>query len=145
MVKNPPAKAGGTRDMSSIPRSGRSPGGGNGYPLQYFCLENSMDGGAWQAAVHGVAKGWTQLSTSKCLSSPSPLLPSPPPCLPSLAPPPPPSLPHLSLFPFSSPICSCFPTLPILLPVLLTAVSTCGPWHSKGPSLILAKLFPASP
>ena len=46
--------------MSSIPRSGRSPGGGNGYPLQYFCLENSMDGGAWQAAVHGVAFYYTR-------------------------------------------------------------------------------------
>ena len=64
--------------MSSVPRSGRSPGGGNGYPLQYFCLENSMDGGAWRAAVHGVTKGRTQLSTSKRLSSPS-LLPSPSP------------------------------------------------------------------
>ena len=78
--------------MSSIPRSGRSPGGGNGYPLQYFYLENSMDGGAWQAAVHGVAKGWTQLSTSKCLSSPSP----PPTPLPLPSPPLPSSLSSLS-------------------------------------------------
>ena len=53
VVKNPPANAG---DTSSIPRSGRSPGGGNGNPLQYSCLENSMDRGAWQATVHGVAK-----------------------------------------------------------------------------------------
>ena len=43
-------------DKGSIPGSRRSPGGGNGYPLQYTCLENSMDRGAWQAAVHGVAK-----------------------------------------------------------------------------------------
>ena len=46
-----------------IPGLGRSSGGGNGYPLQYFCLENSMDRGAWQAIVHGVIKRWTQLST----------------------------------------------------------------------------------
>ena len=49
-------------DTGSIPGSGRSPGQGNGYPLQYSCLENSMDTGAWWAAVHGVAKSWTQLS-----------------------------------------------------------------------------------
>ena len=49
-------------DLSSIPGSGRSPGGGNGNPLQYSCMENSMDGGAWWATVHGVAKSQTQLS-----------------------------------------------------------------------------------
>ena len=49
-------------DPGSIPRLGRSPGEGNGNPLQYSCLENSMDGGAWWATVHGVAKSWTQLS-----------------------------------------------------------------------------------
>ena len=43
-------------DMSSIPGSGRSPGGGNGHPLQYSCLENPMGKGAWQATVHGVTK-----------------------------------------------------------------------------------------
>ena len=59
MVKNPFANAG---DSGSIPGSGRSPGEGNGNPLQYSCLENSMDGGAWKAAVHGVAEGWTRLS-----------------------------------------------------------------------------------
>ena len=42
--------------------TGRSRGEGNGYPLQYSCLENSMDSGAWWATVHGVAKSWTQLS-----------------------------------------------------------------------------------
>ena len=52
-LKNPPAKAG---DMGSIPDSGRVSGGGNGNPLQYSCLDNSMDKGAWQATVHGVAK-----------------------------------------------------------------------------------------
>ena len=45
-----------------FPRSGRSPGEGNGYPLQYSCLENSMNRGAWRAAVHGVSKRQTQLS-----------------------------------------------------------------------------------
>ena len=43
-------------DLGSIPGSGRSPGEGNGYPLQHSCLENSMDRGAWEATVHGVAK-----------------------------------------------------------------------------------------
>ena len=52
------------RDLGSIPGSGRSPGEGNGNPPQYSCLENSMDRGAWQATVHGVAKSWTQLSNS---------------------------------------------------------------------------------
>ena len=52
VVKNPPASAG---DTGSIPGSGRSPGEGNGNPLQYFCLENPKDRGAWQATVHGVA------------------------------------------------------------------------------------------
>ena len=49
-------------DPGSIPGSGRSPGEGNGTPLQYSCLENPMDGGAWQATVHGVAKSRTRLS-----------------------------------------------------------------------------------
>ena len=56
LVKNPPANAGDARDVDSIPRLRRSPGGGNGNPLQYFWLENSMDRGAWWATVHGVAK-----------------------------------------------------------------------------------------
>ena len=45
-------------DASSIPGSGKPPGGGNGNPFQYSCLENSMDRGGWHAAVHGVAKSW---------------------------------------------------------------------------------------
>ena len=49
-------------DPASIPGSGRSPGEGNGNPLQYSCLENPMHGGAWLATVHGVAKSWTRLS-----------------------------------------------------------------------------------
>ena len=59
MVKNLPANAGAVRDLGSIPRLGRSPGGGHGNPLQYSCLENPMDRGAWQATVHGVAKSGT--------------------------------------------------------------------------------------
>ena len=51
--------AGTTADRGLIPGLGRSPGEGNGYPLQYSCLENPMDGGAWQATVHGVTKSWT--------------------------------------------------------------------------------------
>ena len=52
VVKNPPASAGDIRDADSIPGLGRN-------PLQYSCLENSMDRGTWQTAVHGVAKSWT--------------------------------------------------------------------------------------
>ena len=48
-------------DPGSIPRSGSSPGEGNGNPLQYSCLENPMDGRAWWATVHGVSKSWTRL------------------------------------------------------------------------------------
>ena len=59
MVKNPPANAGDVRDLDLIPGSGRSPGVGNGNPLQDSCLENPMDKGAWLATVHGVAKSWT--------------------------------------------------------------------------------------
>ena len=62
MVKNPPANAGDTRDVGLIPGLGRSPGEGNGNPLQYSFLENSMDRGAWQATVHRVAKSQTQLN-----------------------------------------------------------------------------------
>ena len=60
MIKNPPANAGA---MGLIPGLGKSPGEGNGNPLQYSCLENSMDRGAWRATVHGVAKSLTRLST----------------------------------------------------------------------------------
>ena len=54
--KKSSAKAGDTGDLSSSPGFGRSPGVENGNPLQYFCLENPMDGGAWWATVYGVAK-----------------------------------------------------------------------------------------
>ena len=56
VVKNLSASAG---DAGSIPGSGRSPGGENGNPLQYSCLENSMDRGAWQATIHRITKSWT--------------------------------------------------------------------------------------
>ena len=59
LVKNPPASAG---DLGSVPGLRRSPGGRNGNPLQYSCLENPMDRGTWQAADHGIAQSWTQLS-----------------------------------------------------------------------------------
>ena len=59
VVKNPPANAG---DADSIPGLGRSPGGGNGNPLQYSCLENPTARGTWQATVHGVAKSCTWLN-----------------------------------------------------------------------------------
>ena len=58
-VKNPPAKAGDTRDAGSFPGSERSPGVGNGNPLQYSCLENPVDRGAWAATVYGYTKSQT--------------------------------------------------------------------------------------
>ena len=61
MVKNLTANAGDIRVMGLIPGSGRSPGGVHDNPLQYFCLENPMDRGAWWATVHKVAKSRTQL------------------------------------------------------------------------------------
>ena len=56
VVKNPPANAGDRREAGSVPGSGRSPGGGHDNPLQYSCLENPMDRGAWWAIVHGIAR-----------------------------------------------------------------------------------------
>jgi len=56
LVKNPPASVGESRDPGSIPGSKRSPGGGHGNPLQYSCLENPMDSGAWWARFQRVAK-----------------------------------------------------------------------------------------
>ena len=61
VVKNPAANAGDIRDAGLIPGLGRSPGGGCGNPLQYSCLENPTDRGAWLATVHRVAKSQTQL------------------------------------------------------------------------------------
>ena len=65
MLKNLPASAGNTRDTGWIPGSGRSPGEGNGSPLQYSCLNNSMDRGARWATIHGVAE---ELDRAKQLS-----------------------------------------------------------------------------
>ena len=59
VVKNPPANAGDTKNTALIPELGRSPGEGNGNPLQYSSLENPMDRGAWWATVHGVSKSQT--------------------------------------------------------------------------------------
>ena len=61
MIKNLPANAGDIRDTYSIPKSGRSPEGGNGNPLQFACQENPMDKEAWRATVHRVAESWTRL------------------------------------------------------------------------------------
>ena len=61
VVKKPPTIARDSRDLGSIPGSGRSPGEGNGNPLQYSCLENPMDRGAWWATVHRVTKSWRWL------------------------------------------------------------------------------------
>ena len=59
MVKNPPANAGDVKDTGSVPGSGRFPVGRHGNPLQYSCLENPMDRGAWWAMVHRVAQSQT--------------------------------------------------------------------------------------
>ena len=59
VIKNPPANAGDIRGKGLIPGLGRSPGGGHGNPLQYSCLENSMDRGAWGATNHRVTQRWT--------------------------------------------------------------------------------------
>ena len=62
-VENPPAmQEAWVQSLGSIPGLGRSPGEGNGNPLQYSCLGNPMDGGAWRATVHGVTKSQTRLS-----------------------------------------------------------------------------------
>ena len=70
VVRNVHASAGDTRDVGFIHGSGRSPGGGNSYPLQYSCLSNSMDRGAWWATVDGVAKSRTQLNCWAYTSDP---------------------------------------------------------------------------
>ena len=76
MVKNPPANAGDVRNSGSITGPGRSPGEGNGNPLQYSCLENPVDRGAWQATVHGVTMSQTYIiSHYRELKSHMPLWP----------------------------------------------------------------------
>ena len=62
LVKNSPANAGDISDAGSIPGLGRYPGEGHGNPLQYYCLENPMDRGAWWAVIHRVVKSQTQLN-----------------------------------------------------------------------------------
>ena len=62
LEKNLPAKAGDIRDLGLIPGLGRSCGEGNSNPLQYSCMENPMDRGAWWATVHGVEKSQTRLN-----------------------------------------------------------------------------------
>ena len=85
VVKKTPANAEDVRDVGSTPGSGRSPGGGRGNRLQYSCLENPMDRGAWRATVHGVTKSWKLLKrlsmqaqscdgNQGCLTPKSPLL-----------------------------------------------------------------------
>ena len=69
MVKNMPANGGDIRDVGSIAGSGRSPGGGNGNPLQYSCLENPMDKRAWWAMVYRVTKSWIQVKRLSSSSS----------------------------------------------------------------------------
>ena len=65
VVKDPHAIAGDIRDAASIPESGRSSGGGHCNPLQYSCLEDPMDSGAWRATVHSITKNRMQLSTAQ--------------------------------------------------------------------------------
>ena len=67
MVMNSPANAGDAIDAGLMPGSGRSPGGGNGNPTQYSCLENPMGRGAWWATVHRVTKSWTGLKQLICM------------------------------------------------------------------------------
>ena len=62
MVRNRLPMQGDAGDMGSVPGSGRSPGEGNGNPLQYSCLEKYMDRGPWRGTVHRVGKSWTRLS-----------------------------------------------------------------------------------
>ena len=62
VVKNRLAEAGDPGDVGSVPEGGRSPGEGNGHPLQCSCWENPMDRGAWRPKVHEVTKSWTRLS-----------------------------------------------------------------------------------
>ena len=72
VVKNLPASTGNAGDVGSIPELGRCPRGGNSNPLQYSCLGNSMDRGAWWATVYGVARSWTRLTD--CTHTYSPVL-----------------------------------------------------------------------
>ena len=70
VVKNPPDNAGDTRNLGSILGLGRSPGAGNGNPLQYSCLESLIDRGAWQSVVRGVTESGTTEHTCACRMQP---------------------------------------------------------------------------
>ena len=72
MVKNLPANAGDTRDVNSIPGSGRLPGEENGNPLQYSCLEDPTERGVSRATVHEITKSWIQLSIPNKVVTPYP-------------------------------------------------------------------------
>jgi len=74
VVKNPPANTGDIRDVVSIPGLGRCPGGGNGNPLQYSCLENPMNRGTWQATVLRITRSQTQLKQLNMHSTTNPQL-----------------------------------------------------------------------
>ena len=76
VVKNSPASVGRIRDVGLITGLGRSPGGENGNPLQYSCLENSMDKGAWRATIHGVTKSQTRLKQLSTHTQEMPLSPT---------------------------------------------------------------------
>ena len=71
VIKNPHASAGDIREVGSVPRSGRSPGGWHGNPVRYSCLENPMDRGAWRATVHRVEQSWTLLKQLSMHTLPS--------------------------------------------------------------------------
>ena len=71
MVKNTPASTGDARDVGLISGLGRSPGVGNGNPLQYSCLGNRMDVGAWWPTVHGMSKSWPRLSDETTTPTPT--------------------------------------------------------------------------
>ena len=71
VVENSPASAGDIRDPGSIPGSGRSPGGGHGNPLQYSCLKNPVDRGAWCVTVHGITQSnVTKVTSRSCMHMP---------------------------------------------------------------------------
>ena len=76
VVKNPPANAGDSGDVGSIPEWGRSPGEGHGNPVQYSCLENPTDRGAWRVTVHGVTLGGCRRLKRGCWVRPCPCSPS---------------------------------------------------------------------
>ena len=118
VVKNPPVNAGDGRDMGLIPGSGRPAGGGNDYLLQYSCLENSIDRGAWWATVHGATNSdTTEHNSNNKFNHDIFFLPFPSP-----------SFPHMQCM-ASVPFIHMAPFLPLsAMPVQLATVST---WKSS--------------